>query len=180
MIQDPSNAQDFGSISISRVHMPISWPTMRSIHRAQWNTSWPHHIWSVAHSYGLPEQSYQMWASSTEIPMRVEQPVLWDPGVHILGKTRSHHLKHGLITAGPCHVCSWLGSLAALQWQQTAGQYNWLQEGANPLCSNSWMPHTNAILRIKRKKAKDFICSDSAASFYAQKATCWLRDTAEL
>lgn len=70
-----------------------------------------------------------------------------------------------LIKAVPCHMCPWLGSLASLQWQQTAGLYNWSQENINPLCSNSWMCGTNAVLRTKRKRAKGFICFDTAASF---------------
>lgn len=157
MTQDPRNAQDFGRIPISRVHMHFSWPIMRSIHTAQWNTSWPHHIWAVAHSYGLPVHSDQTWASATGNPheRRTASSLrCWNLRI---GKGQEPSSETWtLITAGPCHVCSWLGSLAAQQWQQTAGQHNWPQEEVNPLCSNSWMHGTDAIFRTERKKSKGF------------------------
>lgn len=137
--------------------MYISWPTVRFIHTAQWNTTWPHHIWPVAHSYGLPVQSGQTWASATRNPhdSRTASSLrYWNP--HLWKSQEPSSETWAPITAGPCHVCSWLGSLAAVQWQQTAGQCNWPLEEVNPLCSNSWMHGTNAIFRIKRKKSKEF------------------------
>lgn len=169
--------QEFSRAPISSVHVHNllthnEWCRQPSARQPSLTTSI-----SVALSSGLPVQSDQEWTSRAKNhDMSRTVSALSHLNPHLRNCPKLSLETQMLITAGPCHMCPWLGSLAALQWQKTAGRSNWPQEKVNPLCSNSWMCGTTLYSEQRGKSAKDLIFTGTVASFYVQKTTCWWKE----